>query len=828
MTTLGQAYVQIMPSAKGISGSIQKTLNPEATRAGKSAGGRIANSIADSMGKLGGTLTKAITLPVAALGTALAGITMKKGFDRLLAIDTAKAKLEALGHSAKNVDVIMESALASVKGTAFGLGDAATAAASAVAAGIKPGKELTQYLTNIGDAAAIAGVEFSDMGSIFNKIQTGGKATRMELNQMADRGLPVFGWLAEAAGVTDDAIQEMVTNGAISSELFNKAIEKNIGGAAQIMGAKSFSAALDNVWAAVGRIGASFLDGQGEGEGFFSQLKPLMADFTGMIDNMGDKAQDLGVKFGEAFSKAIEKVGEAIKWWTNLDGTTKSLILKIAGIAVAIGPVLMIVGKLISGISSIVSVIGLLFSPVGIAIAAFAGLVAAGVLLYKNWDTIKAKATEVFSHFSPLLEVVKAAFKNLMDSVGPIWESLKGLFQSLLPILEKVGVIVGAVLVTAFGVLIGVFNGVVAAIGPIINALINFVDFVVNMVNAVVALFTGDFAGAWDFLKDAAQSSVDFFVNIFTGLIDFVMGFVDAIIGFFRGLWMTLVGNSIIPDMVNGIVDWFKNLFEWSINLVKSIVDGIVNFFTNLYKSTMNIFNNVLNFFRNVWNSIKSVISNAVIYAVEFIKSRFNTLKNIVQSILNTIKNIFSNIFNGLRNIVTKSFNNVKNAVSNGIRGALNVITGMGKNFLNAGRNIVTSIADGIRGAIGKVTGAIKNVTQKIRNFLPFSPPKDGPLMDIMDVEWGETIGSGIEKGEGVVAKAMEDMLAFDLTKKATFSNASANDFKESNEVVALLIELIRVVKNKDLVIDEDSFGSWIDGKLTNNDDIYKFLQGVR
>src|SRR5690625_5206110 len=241
MTTLGQAYVQIMPSAKGISGSIQKTLNPEATRAGKSAGGRIVDGISKSMGSLGSTLTKTITAPVATLGTVLAGIAGKKGFDRLLAIDTAQAKLSALGHNAKSVDKIMESALASVKGTAFGLGDAATASASAVAAGIKPGKELTQYLTNVGDAAAIAGAEFSDMGSIFNKIQTGGKATRMELNQLADRGLPVFQWLEEATGKTGDVFDKMVSDGKINSEIFNKAIQDNIGGAAQIMGAKSFS-----------------------------------------------------------------------------------------------------------------------------------------------------------------------------------------------------------------------------------------------------------------------------------------------------------------------------------------------------------------------------------------------------------------------------------------------------------------------------------------------------------------------------------------------------------------------------------------------------------
>src|SRR5699024_6434683 len=58
-----------------------------------------------------------------------------------------------------------------------------------------------------------------------------------------------------------------------------------------------------------------------------------------------------------------------------------------------------------------------------------------------------------------------------------------------------------------------------------------------------------------------------------------------------------------------------------------------------------------------------------------------------------------------------------------------------------------------------KVTGAIGNIASKVRDFLPFSPPKTGPLMDIMDVKWGETIGAGILKGENAVTKAMDDVL---------------------------------------------------------------------
>ncbi|NKR80219.1 hypothetical protein GS491_23835 [Rhodococcus hoagii] len=72
----------------------------------------------------------------AAAGVLAASIT--KGRGRLTAIEQAQAKLSGLGNSTQSVGKIMDNALASVKGTAFGLGDAATVAASAVAAGIKP------------------------------------------------------------------------------------------------------------------------------------------------------------------------------------------------------------------------------------------------------------------------------------------------------------------------------------------------------------------------------------------------------------------------------------------------------------------------------------------------------------------------------------------------------------------------------------------------------------------------------------------------------------------------------------------------------------------
>src|SRR5690606_12175747 len=161
----------------------------------------------------------------------------------------------------------------SVKGTAFGLDEAATTAANAVAAGVPPGKELTRYLSLTADAAAIAGSSMSEMGSIINKVTTSGKAYNSELQMLSDRGLPIYQWLGAEANRTAAAIFDMASNGQIYTDMLLNAIEKHIGGAAKIMGEESFSAAIANIGADIARIGANFLDAGGKAGGFFSTVK---------------------------------------------------------------------------------------------------------------------------------------------------------------------------------------------------------------------------------------------------------------------------------------------------------------------------------------------------------------------------------------------------------------------------------------------------------------------------------------------------------------------------------------------------------------------------
>src|SRR5699024_4871928 len=154
-------------------------------------------------------------------------------------------------------------------------------------------------------------------------------------------------------------------------------------------------------------------------------------------------------------------------------------------------------------------------------------------------------------------------------------------------------------------------------------------------------------------------------------------------------------------------------------------------------------------------------------------------------------------------------FNSVRSAVSNGMSRAFNAVTGFLGKFKDAGKRIVTSIADGIKGAIGAVTGAISNVVGKVRDFLPFSPAKLGPLKDLDKLNFGGTISMGIDDGASEVQKAMDSMLSTPM--KATAYSPNSLSGGSNNDVMARLDRLIEATEaNRDLIIDGKGFAQAI------------------
>ncbi|PTL07803.1 phage tail tape measure protein [Staphylococcus gallinarum] len=693
---------------------------------------------------VGQSLTSKITKPALAAGAALGGIAIAKGWSRLVEIDTAKAKLSALGNSAKDTTEIMDNAMASVKGTSFGMGEAATTAANAVAAGIKPGKELTQYLTTTGDAAAVAGSDMSEMGRIFNKVQTQNKAYNGELQELSDRGLPIYQWLAKEANVTGEEVTEMASKGEISSKMLQDAVRKNIGGAAKEMGAKSFSASIQNMWAAVGRLGAAFLDAGGKGGGFFSKLKPLMNNLTDTIDKMGPQAEQWGVSLGNAFNKVVGGINSVIKWYQSLDGgTQKTLggIVKWLGITlVTMGPVLTIFGKftrlvggMFSGLSGLISFF--------IRHNAVAKISTASQAI---WNGVTATAKGIVNGYRYAIaalttsQTAQAIKSKIAAAATVVWTGVtkaatlatKGLGLAIKFMTGPIGLVITAITALVGGIIYlwktnSTFrNIVISAWNAIKNTAISVFGFlkpyIINIWNAI----KNSSIAVWNTLKKVATTT-------WNGIKYAVQHPIQALKSVLSTLWNGMknaaikIWNALKKAVVAIIVAYVKQVRS-NFNLVKRIVTTI--------------FNAIKSFSIKVWNAIK----NGVIKIVR-------SLKNSVTNVFNSLKKGISNIFNAVKSFTLKLWTNVKNGVIsrakalwNGVRNTFNSlkkgvsgifnsvksnairvwstikdkVTGMASGLWSGVKKTFNKMKDGLENIIGKIKGFINGMVDSVKKGL--------------------------------------------------------------------------------------------------------------
>lgn len=190
----------------------------------------------------------------------------------------------------------------------------------------------------------------------------------------------------------------------------------------------------------------------------------------------------VGMQLAGYLAPALEKVAGAIEtifsWLSKLDPEILAVIGIIAGVVAALAPVLIVVGKLAFAISSIMSlmstigpVIAGIAGPIGIAIAAIAALIAIGVAVYKNWDTIKAKAAQlkdwVVAKWTELKTKVEGLVIQLKTKVLQLWDNIKT----------------------------GIQNAIISAVTWGLQKFIALRDGIVNIFNGIKAVATSIWAG---------------------------------------------------------------------------------------------------------------------------------------------------------------------------------------------------------------------------------------------------------------------------------------------------------------------------------------------
>lgn len=358
----------------------------------------------------------------------------------------------------------------------------------------------------------------------------------------------------------------------------------------------------------------------------------------------------------------------------------------------------------------------------------------------------------VMKIISPIKDMFTDAFKSFdIKSMLSSFDGLKQSVEPLMPILKTLGIVVGVVIVSAFGFLQAAISGILSAIPNVIGIITSAIGIVVSVIsvilNTIVALFTGNWNKVGESVKALWVNIKNLFVNLGMGIWNICKNFVLGIIKFFANLYNTIVGHSIIPDMVKAIINWFKNLWNSAKNIFSNIASSIVSKVTSIKNRAVSLFNSMRASISNVLNTLRSIAANAFSRVVSAISSKISAAKSAASRVANAAKN-------GIKTIVSGVY--------------------------AWGANMVNNIIKGIYSKLGAVRNAASKVASTIKSFLGFSSPtEEGPgktadkwapnLIDMIN----EGLESGINKIRNVSAR-LATQINFVPQQGNTFPNTSS------------------------------------------------------
>lgn len=577
--------------------------------------GNKVKEVGDKMKAVGEGMTKYVTGPIAAVGGASVAAfkSVDEGYDGMI------AKTGATGEAAGQLRDIMNDIATSIP-TSFdtagaAIGEVATRfgvtgdelrnlSEQFIKFSELNGTDVSSSIDSIQAAMTAFGVETESAGDILDIMNKVGQDTGISMDKLASELLANNAALQDAGMGFNEAanflgnldkrgIDSATALSGLKKAMANAAKEgKSTGDAlaevqASIMGAGTDAEAAQIAMDLFGaKGGASIAQMVRDGRLSLTDFSGAVQDWSDSVSTTFDETQDPIDKFQITLNQlkilgaeiatqifpflqaALEKVGEVIQrvseWWNGLTEGQQQMIVQIAGLVAAIGPLLMIIGQVLSVIGSIMTMAPMLSTamtaltgPIGLVVAAIAAAIAVGVLIYKNWDTIKEKALEIWGAIKDFLVNLWNGIKQTAIAVfNAIKDAIIGHFQRM----RDMGM--------------AIWNGLKNGIISVVNGIKNTVTNVFNAVkNAVTNIFNGvknTVTTIWTNIKNGIANTVGNIKNTI------VNGIQNAI------SWLTSLpsralqwGRDLIQNFVNGITERISSVINTVSNLASTVASYI-------------------------------------------------------------------------------------------------------------------------------------------------------------------------------------------------------------------------------------------------------------
>lgn len=589
--------------------------------------------------------------------------------------------------------------------------------------------ELSSSMGKIIPTAKANGVALEQVAAGYALMTSNGVATAESttymnsmLNELGKSGTKVSDTLKDKTG---KSFLELMQDGASLSDVLQ--IISN--------SAKEQGLAFGDLWgsAEAGKAGLILL---GDSAETFNGALEQMQNSTGAtetafgklntnsytIQKAFNQLKNTAIEFGTAIMSVLapilmalaEKIQAFTTWFSGLSDGTKKMIVIIAMVVAAVGPVLIIIGKIATGISAVMSLVGVIApaisalipvivsvgAPILAIIAVIVAVITIGKLLVAHWDEIKAACIQIWN-------AVKVFFAGLWEGIkqtaSAVWTAISQFFFTL-------------------------WTGISTVAQTIWNGIAAF------------------FSTLWEGIKTLFQT---------------VLTVISTIVTTYFNIYKT-----IITTVLTVIQTIFTTVWNAIKTVVTTVVTAVQAFLTAAWTAIQTVISTVLNTIQNivstVWTGIREVVSTVMNTVGNIISNVWNSVKDTVTTVLDAIKTAVTNIFNNIVIGISNAMSNVYNAVKNGFEQAVGYIKGLASSAWNWGVDIVNGIANGIRNAIGNVVDAVKSIADKIAAFLHFSVPDEGPLTEYESwmPDFMAGLADGIRKNRGLVEHAVQGVAA--------------------------------------------------------------------
>jgi len=314
-------------------------------------------------------------------------------------------------------------------------------------------------------------------------------------------------------------------------------------------------------------------------------LARTMDSPTNKIRAMKEQAQQIGIQFGQILIPILENLIATIKplmdRFQGLSKEQQEMIVKIALIAAAVGPVLLVVGKVISVVGTLTTTFGAISGamaaaggasgavgaaiaaitgPIGVAVAAVAGFIAIFVLLFRNNENFRNSVITIWNQVKAVMAGVFVAIRALIAAFVQVAST----------IWNKYGNDIVAVITAAFNV-----------ISSVVTTALNVIK---GIIQVVTSLIKGDWQGVWEGIKNVTSSLWNGIQNIISGVLNLIRSLVstqtNVIKDVISGAWNAI--KSATAAIWNGIKSAIETPINAARNTVKGAIDAIAGFFRNL------------------------------------------------------------------------------------------------------------------------------------------------------------------------------------------------------------------------------------------------------